>query len=252
MDNTTIPSSASPKDSSGAPVILVVDSEAETLNYTTMLLRNFGYNVIMAGSGLDARAIIADVSPVLIITGVTVDDKSGDEFIAELRKNPAAAAIPFIPILHADDPAESRRAYDLGALECLYLPITPDRLYRLIQKHTAEAPRTYLRIRTDLPATIFRSGSLDGVSATVISISDLGMFVRTEEPYDAGSRITCRVSVGGCEIDIEAKVLYTFRAQEGPYGVPGMGLEFVSLSGHGWTVIRQFIRKEITSDTDSC
>jgi CheY-like chemotaxis protein len=226
--------------------ILVANSDANTLFYTATLLRRFDYFISMATTSREAFEMIAVALPSLIIIAKTIGDMSGFDFMEELRKNATTREVPFIAITHAGDLLETQHFLELGAAECIHLPLSPEDLYQAVQRTIETTPRTHLHVRTFLPLKV-NNVSLDcpeGVCTT--DLSELGMFVRMKDPYDVGTRLVAEIELNGHSTAVEAVVIYSYRTNDGPYHEPGMGLEFVKITPQDQGLIRQFIRDKVT------
>jgi CheY-like chemotaxis protein len=227
--------------------ILVADGEPNSLFYTSMLLRRFDYFVSMATTSGEAFEMIAVALPSLVIIAETIRDMSGLKFIEELRKNARTSDVPFIAMTRADNLLDIQRFSKLGAADCLHLPLSADDLYQAVQRTIETTPRTHMRVRTFLPLKVnnISLNCPEGVCTT--DISELGMFVRMKDPYDADTRLGLEIELEGRSVAIEAKVIYSYRTNDGPYHEPGMGLEFVKITPQDQGLIRRYIRDEITS-----
>lgn len=76
--------------------ILIVENEPDIANIVRKYLEFEGYATLCAGSCEEGRAICAAQSPDLIVLDWKLPDINGDEWIAELRADPATAAIPIV------------------------------------------------------------------------------------------------------------------------------------------------------------
>ena len=79
----------------GSETVLVVDDEVLLLSMTEMILTEFGYKVLTAGSGQKALAILArdDVKVDLVVTDLVMPGMSGRELVDRIRQVAPAARI---------------------------------------------------------------------------------------------------------------------------------------------------------------
>lgn len=227
--------------------ILVADGDVNSLFYTATLLRRYDYFISMATASVEALKMIDVALPSLVLIAGRIGDMSGLDFMEELRKNARTMNVPFIAITRAGDLLERQRFFELGAADCLPLPLLPEDLYQAIQKIVKTEPRAHMRVRTFLPVKV-NNVSLDcpeGMCST--DLSELGMFVRMKEPYEIGTRLGVEIVLNGRPIALEARVIYSYRTNEGPYHEPGMGIEVLKIADRDQGLIRQYIRNKVTS-----
>src|SRR4030065_2578405 len=76
--------------------LLIVDSDAQSLVYMSMLLQRFDFRTETAKTAREAFASATTAIPSLIITALSLKDMNGLNLITQLRKNPKTTNIPFI------------------------------------------------------------------------------------------------------------------------------------------------------------
>lgn len=80
--------------------ILLIDDEAEIRNLLTRALSARGYQVSSAASGAEAKRILLDTVPDLIISDLQLEDTDGLALIADLkRSNPMTEIILLTGVL---------------------------------------------------------------------------------------------------------------------------------------------------------
>lgn len=89
------------------PLVLVVDDEAHVREYLTQLLEEKGYRVMAAESGQRALDIARLVQPDLITMDLLMPGLSGNQVIAELKRNPKTSTIPVVVVTALKDLEES-------------------------------------------------------------------------------------------------------------------------------------------------
>lgn len=121
-------------DASGAPrpvrAILVVDNEQANLDFASCLLGAFGYTVVTATDARRALELAREARPDLIMSDVCMaGGLSGYDFIAECKRDPALASVPFVFVTSTmTDEKERRKGLALGAARFLFRPIEPQEL----------------------------------------------------------------------------------------------------------------------------
>jgi len=122
--------------------VLVVDDEAAVLSVLTMALKKRGYEVATATSASAALDALNRETFDIIIADIIMPDRDGFEFLAEVRKRPDSATIPFI-FLTGDRTVRSKvKGLESGVDEYLTKPCSMDELYArmdAIMRRRAEA-----------------------------------------------------------------------------------------------------------------
>jgi len=166
--------------------------------------------------------------------------------VHQLKKNSRTAGIPFITLRSTDDLRGKEESLELGAADCLDLPLSPEMLYRAVQAATETKPRTCIRIRTIQPVTMDNMEASDVERPYMLDLSEGGMFLRTTKPAAVSTRFPVQFVLNGRNISTDVSVIYLCQAGRGPWQEPGMGLVFVRISTEDREQIRQFIRGEVT------
>ena len=228
--------------------LLVVDSDANSLSYTSMLLHRFNYQIFKAATAEEALQMAMVAIPALIITSVALKGMSGFELMQQLRSYPVTSTIPFIALSKQDDLLVKKRCFELGAVDCLSYPLSPEHLYRAVQLAAEKMPRTSMRIRTTQPVKVTNMPIEGFEGAYALELSERGMFLRTTKPTVRDMRLSLQLDLNGQVIVTEAIVVYNCKAETGPYREPGVGLQFVQIALKDQERIRKFIMSEVLRD----
>ena len=106
--------------------ILIADSEFDLTTLLELRLVKEGFGVIIARNGSEALEKARSEMPSLIITEVELPEKSGLEFISELKEDEQTRSIPFLFLSRRDDPSIVTQALDLGAEDYITKPVKVD------------------------------------------------------------------------------------------------------------------------------
>lgn len=117
----------------GAWCILVVEDEAELAEVLEFNLLRSGFEVLIAGDGLEACRIIGRHKPDLILLDLQLPKLDGWEVCRMIRSqpDPQACATPIIMLSALGTTDDRIKGYDLGA--DLYLP-KPYSIMEVLQK----------------------------------------------------------------------------------------------------------------------
>lgn len=103
-----------------APLILVVDDDASSLEVSTLNLTTAGYRVCHAMTGEDALTLARTKRPFLILLDVMMPGKDGWEVLQELKVDPETSDIPVIMCTVCEN---EELGIALGATDYLTKPI---------------------------------------------------------------------------------------------------------------------------------
>jgi CheY-like chemotaxis protein len=92
--------------------ILLVDDEPELLEAWSFALEYAGYEVELAGDGVQALAIIGERVPDLVVTDLMMPAMNGEELCRRIREKPDWAAIPIIVHTSARVAADPQKLWD--------------------------------------------------------------------------------------------------------------------------------------------
>ncbi len=116
--------------------LLIVDDEEASRYGMRRALTTFGYNVSEAGSAEEARALLKQLQPDLMLLDVNLPGMSGLEFLRELKSISADGPLVIIITAHGSE-RMAVEAVKAGAYDYLSKPFELDDL-RLVIKNAAE------------------------------------------------------------------------------------------------------------------
>jgi len=226
--------------------VLVVDNDARNLVFLSMVLQRVEYHVCSAHSAMTALEMAAISAPSLIITDMQLRGMSGLELIQEVRKEPGTRAVPVIIMTDMLTPELEQQCRAGGAAGCLAKPVLADELYRMV--HPIIEPtsrRRHVRIQTRLTVAVNDTllDCAEGECASMLSAN--GMYIQTLKPYPLGMQVRLRIDLDEQIVLAEAGVIYCHTYGEGPFGTPGIGLQFLKITPQGREIIRTFINDEL-------
>ena len=130
-----------------APLVLVVDDDADVRRLTETLLSAHGYHVVLAVHGKDAIERLTEHCPDLIVLDLNMPVMNGWDFRAEQRylADKARAAAPVL-VMSAEDDVEAQAGH-LGAVGAVRKPFDPDELLHAVSTaiRTPGSPCTGVR-----------------------------------------------------------------------------------------------------------
>ena len=182
-------------DPEGRPVVLLVEDEASYLDALTLGLTAEGFVVLAAGTLSDARRILEETTPDLVLLDVMLPDGSGIDFCREIREN---SAPPVIMVTARSEEVDIILGLEFGALDYVTKPF---RMRELVARMRAVLRRrsvvsanelvTLRELRIDLSSrSVTQNGHLVELSRKEFDLlallaSHLGQVVTREECLDA-------------------------------------------------------------------
>jgi CheY-like chemotaxis protein len=110
------------------PKILVVDDEAEVRNVVVAILKQAGYDVVVAEYGLSGYSKAQSEDPDLVLLDLMMPVVDGFEVLGRLKENPSTSSIPVIILTAKIDAASERACMQLGAADYIKKPWGPHEL----------------------------------------------------------------------------------------------------------------------------
>jgi putative two-component system response regulator len=119
----------------GNPMILLVDDATANLQLLRETLDGCGYKLLVATDGASALAIARKASPDLVLLDIMMPDTDGYEVCRRLKADEATRSTPVIFLTALDDTADEARGLDLGAVDYITKPITPELVRARVRNH---------------------------------------------------------------------------------------------------------------------
>ena len=110
--------------------ILLVDDEERILNFLKTKLKTLGYEVLLAGNGIEALKQIQGQVPDLVVLDVIMPKMDGFQTLKELR---TISSLPVIMLSARGDDSDRIKGLGLGADDYLPKPFNPDELVARIE-----------------------------------------------------------------------------------------------------------------------
>lgn len=115
--------------------ILIVDDTLANLQLLSTLLKEEGYKVRPANSGVLALQAVAAKKPDLILLDIKMPEMSGYEVCEALKNNPETKNIPVLFISALNDVADKIQAFNVGALDYINKPFQFEEVKARVATH---------------------------------------------------------------------------------------------------------------------
>jgi len=113
--------------------ILLVDDDEVILSTFGLALRNAGYRVFEARTGMAALETAKEQLPDLIISDIAMPGGDGEALLHHIRQNPDLCHKQVVLMTGVSDPRTSRRGMEAGADDFLLKPISLEALLSCVQ-----------------------------------------------------------------------------------------------------------------------
>jgi CheY-like chemotaxis protein len=107
------------------PTVLLVEDEPDIRLIARASLVRAGFDVITAGSGVEALDAVAAQPPDLILLDWMLPDLDGVETCRRLKGDPSSRSIPIVFLTAETKMFDAERCRVLGALGCIRKPFDP-------------------------------------------------------------------------------------------------------------------------------
>jgi two-component system, OmpR family, phosphate regulon response regulator PhoB len=108
--------------------ILVVDDEPAIVELVRYNLERAGFRVATAGDGAQARLMIEESAPDLVVLDWMLPERSGLELCRELRRKPGTRALPIVLLTARGEESDRIRGLETGADDYVSKPFSPSEL----------------------------------------------------------------------------------------------------------------------------
>jgi len=217
--------------------ILVGDNREELLSTLEVILKNWGYRVLVTSSPDGFTSMLNDLSPDLIIAGPTILSNSGIQ--AHLKGAKA-------PLLILQD-SQIKPIRNLAG-EPIDYPVDIFKLFESVQKYLETIPRKNIRIKVQMPSMYYH-GNIPCI-AEVISLSVEGMFIKTGSRIDGLDQVRIVLPLIGMqkEIELEGKVIYTVEPLQRNNYQQGMGIQFCRIDSENEALLQKYVENLLVSE----
>jgi two-component system cell cycle response regulator len=103
-------------------ILIVEDNPANQLLVSAVLERE-GYRLELAGSAVEARAVLARAVPDLILMDIQLPGMDGLTFTSELKADPVSAGVPVVALTALAMSGDRERALAAGCIGYISKPI---------------------------------------------------------------------------------------------------------------------------------
>lgn len=125
------------RERDGAPLVLVVDDVADGREIVSEYLKMGGYELALAGDGIEAVQQAQDLLPDVILMDVWLPKMDGLEATKRLRQDPRTKDIPIIALTAHGLASARSKALEAGCDAVITKPFLPEALEQEIERQIA-------------------------------------------------------------------------------------------------------------------
>lgn len=132
--------------------LLTVEDETAIRELLAFICETDGHEVRKAASLAEARAILAEETPDVVLLDVMLPDGSGFDFLREVRANEGTQHVPVMMITARGDETDRVNGLDAGADDYIVKPFMPRELTARIRAVLRRSPADTVRTESPAPA----------------------------------------------------------------------------------------------------
>lgn len=118
----------------GRAHVLLIDSDLGSTTVLEQKLSYAGYDVRVVRTTAEAALVVLSEKVDLILSEVRLEPVDGFVFLERLRADPRTQALPFIFVSERADAEDVNRGFELGALDYIVKPFTPEVLVAKLRR----------------------------------------------------------------------------------------------------------------------
>ncbi len=104
--------------------VLVIEDEADVLNFASRVLELEGYRVLQAEDGDEGLRLVRNNQVALVLLDLLLPGRSGWEVLEQLKKEPKLSSIPVIVFTASAAASQRDRALAAGATHYMVKPLS--------------------------------------------------------------------------------------------------------------------------------
>jgi chemotaxis family two-component system response regulator PixH len=113
--------------------VLVVESDERARTTMCSYLNNDGYSAMGVGSAAEARDVLADSIPAVVVAEIEGDGMHGYDLCASIKKDERLRGIPVILTTRSAYPSDYANAHAVGAIICMAKPFKQEKLGHMVR-----------------------------------------------------------------------------------------------------------------------
>jgi len=116
-------------------LIMIIDDEAENIEFLRDLLDQFGFNLLVASNWNDALRLLEDSLPDIILLDVLMPEMDGFEVCRRIKENKKTRDIPILFMTALTDPVNKVTGLELGGADYITKPFQKEEVLTRLKTH---------------------------------------------------------------------------------------------------------------------
>jgi response regulator RpfG family c-di-GMP phosphodiesterase len=125
----------------GRAHVLLIDSDLGSTTVLEQKLAYAGYDVRVVRTTAEAALVVLSEKVDLILSEVRLEPVDGFVFLERLRADPRTQTLPFLFVSERADAEDVNRGFELGAIDYIVKPFTPEVLVAKLKRVLEQRPR---------------------------------------------------------------------------------------------------------------
>ena len=146
------------------PLVLALDAEAGIRESLKSYLASEGYDVITVTNAQEAREVLDQCTPSLLIAEIEGEGMPGYDICAHCKSTPRLQSVPVMLTTSSAYPSDYASAHSLGAVVCMAKPYRQERLGHVV-KLLAPPPNANENVQPPRPADPSRRHLANGTTS---------------------------------------------------------------------------------------
>jgi two-component system, cell cycle response regulator len=229
------------------PKILLVDDTRLVLELEKSFLKVSDVEVITAGNGVEALAIIRKDPPDLVFMDMNMPEMDGISCCSVIKSDPFLSEIPVVMLTTAGREADRERAAKAGCNDYITKPIDRREFLDMARKYTEAVDRREPRIPCRIPVLFLHGKS--PVCGHALDLSDGGLFLATHELLRDGTPLNLALYLPSASprlMQVAGRVAWANPESKRlcPALPAGVGVQFLDLDEQETAQLKAFIEAE--------
>ena len=218
----------------------------------TFFQRKSAFEVLTAGSGKEALAIVQAEQPDLVFMDLYMPEMNGDECCRIIRDSDTGKNIPIIIVTSAGKEEDRERCQAAGCTEIVTKPINRAHFLSVAKKYLEIHDRKEPRYAVHIKVFCIEELEMEMTDYTV-NLNTGGLFLASTRQPPIDSRLSLKFSLPESDerIACRARVAWINNAEKPlkPDLPAGIGMQFVDLTTQDMTIIENYISsKSLSAD----
>jgi DNA-binding response OmpR family regulator len=168
--------------------ILLVDDDGDILQLGSALLNHAGHQTHTAENALEALNFLEHTRVDILVTDVNMPTHSGFDLVRFLRNDPSYVDLTVAVLTGRRERRDIEKALSLGVHDYIVKPLDPELFLKKVgDLLERRPPKTEDEDFASLKMNASARASFD---VQIVSLSELGVIVRSQHPLNEGSRIS--------------------------------------------------------------